>query len=420
MIELIICYQRNQIGTLQYEPSTDNFTVSYTVDWNQQGFPLSPLIPLGKITSGAYVKAFIENLLPEGSALEELSRFSGVSKHSLFTLLNAIGKEPTGAFKFVADACPFEENSFTEISFDTLKNRIKARDSQSLMIWEGKPRLSVAGVQQKLPIARLKDKFGFGEGDIASTHILKFAKPDSTLILNEYLSMKLAESCGLKVAPVEILNFDGEAVLSVQRFDRVIQHNDIKVERLHIIDACQALGVPSSRKYEWYLGHGRDVVHVREGVSFKKLFAISEKCKIPFLAKQTIIQWLIFNLIIKNADAHGKNISFFINQSGIEITPFYDLINIGLYKEYAQDLAMAIGDTYIYEELNSLDFEELCKDCDIKPSVVKNVFQQLTKGIEQKLDKVAKSIQQTFYYNDFTEQYKHSVLENIAFLKERI
>jgi serine/threonine-protein kinase HipA len=57
------------------------------------------------------------------------------------------------------------------------------------MIWEGKPRLSVAGVQQKLPIARLKDKFGFGEGDIASTHILKFAKPDSTLILNEYLSM---------------------------------------------------------------------------------------------------------------------------------------------------------------------------------------------------------------------------------------
>lgn len=419
MIELIICYQQHQIGTLQYEPSTDNFTVRYTADWNQQGFPLSPLIPLENTTSGIYVKTFIENLLPEGRALDELCQFSGVSKYSLFALLHAIGKEPTGAFKFVSSACPAEENRFIEIPLNTLKQRIKARDSQGLMVWDAKPRLSVAGVQQKLPIVKWKNKFGFGEGEIASTHLLKFAKPDSTLILNEYLSMKLAQSCGLKVAPVELLDFDGEAVLAVQRFDRVIQ--DARVERLHIIDACQALGVFSSRKYEWHLGHGRDVAAIREGVSFKKLFLIAENCKIPFLAKQTLIQWLIFNLIIKNFDAHGKNISFFINHSGIEITPFYDLINIGLYPdEYEQSLAMAIGDTYLYAELNSLDFEELCNDCDIKSSVVKNIFKQLIKGIDKKLDNTLQSVQQNFYRDDFLEQYKNAILENIAFLEARI
>ncbi|EIJ41879.1 HipA domain-containing protein [Beggiatoa alba B18LD] len=419
MIELIICYQQNQIGTLQYETDTDNFTVSYTDEWNKQGFPLSPIIPLKKISAGNPVKAFIENLLPEGNALTELSQFVGVSKHRPFTLLKTIGKEPTGAFKFVTDDCQTEKTCFIEITPDILQNRIKMRESQSLMIWDGKPRLSIAGVQQKLPIVELNGKFGFGEGNLASTHILKFAKPHSTLILNEYFSMKLAKSCGLNVATVEILDFEGEAVLSVQRFDRRIK--DEKVERLHIIDACQALGVLSSHKYEWSLGHGRDVANIRDGVSFKKLFAISEGCKIPFIAKQNIIRWLVFNLIIKNTDAHGKNISFFINQSGMETTPFYDLINIGLYQgEYDQNLAMAIGDSYIYEELNSLDFKDLCSDCDIHPSTIKNIFEQLTKGMAQKLDDIATHINKAFYQNDFIEQYKQSVLENIAFLKERI
>ncbi|ALG68411.1 HipA domain-containing protein [Beggiatoa leptomitoformis] len=417
MIELIICYQQNRIGLLQYEPSTDNFTVRYTDEWNKQGFPLSPTIPLKKTSSGNPVKTFIENLLPEGNARVELSRFSGVSQQSFFTLLKTIGKESTGAFKFVTDDCQTEETRFIEIPPDILQNRIKARESQSLMIWDGKPRLSISGIQQKLPVVKLNDKFGFGEGSLASTHILKFAKPHTNLILNEYISMKLAASCGLKVATVDILDFGGEAVLSVQRFDRVIK--DKAVARLHIIDACQALGVFSSHKYEWPLGHERDVADIRDGVSFKKLFAISESCKIPFRAKQHIIQWLIFNLLIKNADAHGKNISFFINQSGIEITPFYDLINIGLHKEYDQNLAMAIGDTYIHEKLNILDFKDLCDDCDIHLSIMKNILYQLTEGIAQKLDDIAKPINPLFYHKDFIEQYKQSVLENIAFLKAR-
>lgn len=37
---------------------------------------------------------------------------------------------------------------------------------------------------------------------------------------------------------------------------------------------------------------------------------------------------MLFNLIISNSDAHGKNISFFIGKSGLIITPCYDLVSV--------------------------------------------------------------------------------------------
>ncbi len=73
-------------------------------------------------------------------------------------------------------------------------------------MWDGKIRLSLSGVQDKLPLVVLNDnKYGIGEGKIASTHILKFEKKDDIhLVLNEYFCMKLAKLCGLNVAEVEI------------------------------------------------------------------------------------------------------------------------------------------------------------------------------------------------------------------------
>ena len=37
---------------------------------------------------------------------------------------------------------------------------------------------------------------------------------------------------------------------------------------------------------------------------------------------------MLFNLVTLNYDAHGKNISFFVLPKGLELAPFYDLVNI--------------------------------------------------------------------------------------------
>lgn len=110
-------------------------------------------------------------------------------------------------------------------------------------------RFSVAGVQEKLLVLIRPDgAMGFGEGELASTHLLKFGKdPEMHLVLNEYLCMRLARAVGLPVADVALERF-GEPVLAVRRFDRQWQGD--RVLRLHIIDGCQLLDLPPKFKYE--------------------------------------------------------------------------------------------------------------------------------------------------------------------------
>ncbi len=125
------------------------------------------------------------------------------------------------------------------------------------------------------------------------------------------------------------------------RFDRKRQGDTVL--RRHLIDGCQALDLPSEYKYERNFGNSRDVANIRDGASLLRLFAFCDQCRSPALARKTVLAWVLFNLIISNRDAHGKNISFFVSKQGIEPAPYYDLVNIAIYPEYQQELAMALG-----------------------------------------------------------------------------
>lgn len=60
-----------------------------------------------------------------------------------------------------------------------------------------KPRLSVAAVQDKINVVLNEEsRLGFGEGNLCSTHIIKFEKKKlAHLVLNEYITMPLAHQC---------------------------------------------------------------------------------------------------------------------------------------------------------------------------------------------------------------------------------
>ena len=98
------------------------------------------------------------------------------------------------------------------------------------------------------------------------------------------------------------------------------------VRRKHVIDGCQATDLPPGYKYERQNGDEGDGVYMRDGVSFVRL----EKVKTidTVITNLKLTQWMLFNLATLNYDAHGKNISFFVTPKGLELTPFYDLVNI--------------------------------------------------------------------------------------------
>src|SRR5690554_3595358 len=178
----------------------------YTPTWQQQGFAVSPHLPLNaEQTDTASVINFLRNLFPEGPAFESLIASQHLSRRNVYGILSAIGHDTVGVLTFgeqppEADTYPLRivtENELTE----------RLAHNADMTLWDGKYRLSVAGVQSKLNLYVTDTQELFlASGHYASTHILKFAAAKHpTLVLNEFFCMRLAHQIGLRVAPVKQL-----------------------------------------------------------------------------------------------------------------------------------------------------------------------------------------------------------------------
>jgi len=153
-------------------------------------------------------------------------------------------------------------------------------------------------------------------------------------------------------------------VLLVKRFDRRLTADG--VERLHLIDGCQMLDLPPTYKYERPFGKSGEAWKIKTGASLKQLFASCHQCRIPALATRNLLHWTLFQLLIENNDAHGKNISFFVGKNGIDIAPAYDLLNTDFYGDrYDRDLAMAIGEAFRVDEITAYQLADMCDECSL-------------------------------------------------------
>jgi serine/threonine-protein kinase HipA len=399
-----------QVGTLQYEPTRDRWTLSYQPSWSQSpnAFPLSPALPL-KVPATGYapgaVKRFVENLLPEGRALDISATTFNVSKTNIFGLIHALGIETTGALRFWPSDAALPNTTKNaiqrEVSLAELDQRLGQRAHLPFVIWDGKPRMSVAGYQDKLLIyldAPLTNssRMYLVEPPLASTHILK-PQPlgDETphLVINEHYCMTLAQRMGLPVAPVSILRTPTSPVLVVTRFDRLVvaTPDGIAVRRLHVIDAVQAADMPVSYKYERNIGHGDMVSHIRDGVSFEVLFARVGQTINKAAARLHMLRWALFQFLIGNSDAHGKNYSFFVQSQGLEPAPWYDLVSVVQYPKLSHEMAMAFGDVFVLDDIKSFAMADFANRCGINRAVLNREAKRLAKLVQKHAKDVAAS-----------------------------
>jgi serine/threonine-protein kinase HipA len=126
------------------------------------------------------------------------------------------------------------------------------------------------------------------------------------------------------------------------------------------------LNLPPTYKYERPYGKSGEAARIRTGASLPKLFASCDQCRIPAAARRDLLNWVLFQLLIGNSDAHAKNISFYVGKGGIDVAPFYDLLCIDSYgDEYDRDLAMAIGDEFVPGEILPYQLAEMCDTCQL-------------------------------------------------------
>lgn len=387
-----------KVATIEHEGRDDRWGLNYAEPWvaDAQSFPLSPALPLMRPAAdyaSPSIKRFIEHLLPEGRALDVAVDYNGLAKTNVFGLIWALGAETAGALRFTGNGAagqPEGEPTLREIPLQELDRRIAEREQVPLTVWDGKVRMSVAGLQDKLlvyldrPLLEGGRLFLVDGQRLASTHILK---PDTGnpqtphLAVNEHFCMSLARRMKLPAAEVGLLRTP-RPVLVVRRFDREVgtAGGQPQVHRRHIIDAAQACDLPVAYKYERNLGSAEAVRHIRDGVSFARLFGCADLTANKAAARLAMLRWALFQFLIGNSDAHGKNFSFFVRPGGLlEPTPWYDLVSVLQYDGFDTELAMAYGDVFSHAEVSAFALADFAARCGVDRKLMRREGQRLAK-----------------------------------------
>lgn len=347
--------------------------------------PLSFSLPLQKAQfNNSQCRGFFSGLLPESEVREVVAKNLGISAKNDFSMLREIGRECAGAVSFIV---PGQEETFhaqgnkhlTESEFAGI---LRSLPQRPLLAGLQDIRLSLAGAQEKLAILYEDDEIALPLGSAISTHIVK---PDLVrfpdIIYNEELCMKLAQLIGLQTADAQIKYADTIPYLLIKRYDRIQPGQTHKpIERIHQEDFCQALGIISDRKYQ------------REGgPSLSNCFKlIRDTSVVPATDLLQMLNAVLFNFLIGNNDAHGKNFSFLYVMDddcsfSMRLAPFYDLIATSYYPDLSPLMAMEIGDKYKSAEVKIKHLEKMAQQCGLSNAML---LRQLRVIIERILNAI--------------------------------
>ena len=263
---------------------------------------------------GSIPHAFFNGLLPEGDARRMIAYDAKVDASDAFALLAAIGRDCAGAL-VIAPSGEDRSIAGVPVAIDerAIAERLRRLRIEPLGI-DDRVRASLAGVQEKLLLAWTDQGWALPVDGAPSTHILKPRHPlfDHSIV-NEAFCMRVAHHLGVSVAAVESRSFDGFLALVVERYDRT--QTDAGTIRVHQEDFCQATSTDVERKYEEY-----------GGPSLTNCAEILRKWSRADLQLEKLLDFVTLNVLLGNADAHGKNLALLHDASGgVDLAPFYDL-----------------------------------------------------------------------------------------------
>jgi serine/threonine-protein kinase HipA len=393
------------VGKLKQGKSGE-LSFSYSKNWlnSDQSKPLSHSLPLQQNAfSQKECVGFFNGILPEELSRKIIAKNLGISYRNDYAMLSAIGGECAGAVTFIAENKEISTDNiqYKEVSSKELSTIIKDLPLRPMMAGEDGIRLSLAGAQDKLSIHISNTGFGIPIDSAPSTHILKpaISRLEDT-VQNEALCMKLAKLIGLPTADVEVLKIKDTEVLAVKRYDRELVEGGT-VKRLHQEDFCQALGIISELKYQ---NEG--------GVSIKQSFdLLRASSAVPVIDLMNLLDGIIYNFLIGNNDAHGKNFSLLYENNQTRLAPFYDLLCTVYYPNLAQKMAMKIGNKYHPDFVYPRHFEQFSKEAGLSKPLVLERIVKIGDEILTKLPELRDELPESAKIIDFIRAYTTNTLK---------
>lgn len=386
--ELEVYFEQRPVGTLVQDDSGQlRFTYHETWLADPASVPISQSLPLrSEPFNHRETRPFFAGLLPEAEKRELVARALGVSDRNDFALLDRIGGECAGAITLLhAGETPppvSKEADYRLLDDGELRRILDVLPDRPLLAGEEGVRLSLAGAQDKLPVLVVDGRIALPLHGAPSTHILKppIRRFEDT-VFNEGFCLALAKAIGLDVAAAEIRAVGDRPFLLVARYDR-IRGRDGAVRRLHQEDFCQALGIVPELKYQ-----------SEGGPNLRQCFELVRNAAArPVVDLVRLLDAVLFNLLIGNRDAHGKNFSLLLTDEGLQLAPLYDVVSTDVYPGLSPRLAMKIGGKDETGAIYPRHWEHFAKEAGLAFPQVRRRLLDLARALPQ----AARDVQRRF------------------------
>lgn len=376
---LVVRFENRVVGSLRAD-AMGTLSFQYASEWlkHEGAFPVSLSVPLRtEEYVGGAAHAFFANLLPEGDVRQAVCNRVGVSVDNDYALLGAIGGECAGALSITdPDAALPDADDYRYEEFDlrAMQRIVDERDAVPLLVGGPKTRLSLAGAQDKIPVALLDGKPHLSQAGGPTTHIIKLPhRRFSHLVENEAFVNGLAQQIGLDAVKAELYPTVPPSLI-VERYDREPSEEHWPAKRLHQEDFCQVFGLPPARKYEQEGGPplARIIDMVRAHVAR------------PLVDVRRLFEWQAFNIVAGSSDGHGKNLSLLYTGEGeMRLAPFYDLVSTRYYgKRVHLDLAMGVGGRRNPDQIGASEWQQLADQVGVAWRIVRELIGSVAERCE--------------------------------------
>lgn len=362
---LNVWHESHLVGELK-RAATGAISFRYASSWLASGgFAISFSLPLQHEDFPAedgIAHRFFANLLPEGMAREHIVRDLKLPNTD-FNLLLAIGGECAGALSILPkNEMPSTERTYQPITERDLARLVTRRGQIVAAVSnEERPRLSLAGAQDKCPVLLEDGRYFLPKGSSPTSHILKFEFADyRNVSAYEVFTTRLARAVGLPTTDITLCSIQSHFFTQVARYDRLVRE-PTGLLRLHQEDLCQALGYGHDAKYQDHAGP-----------AFSECYRlVQDVSSEPAIDGQNLLRWQIFNVLAGNSDGHAKNLSLLhLENDTIRLAPFYDLVCTRAIERIDQNLAFAVGGERNPSLIRPANWNQFAADCDVRPRFV--------------------------------------------------
>lgn len=419
--ELEVWLFADRIGTLALVEGRLNFC--YTAEWLKRPgtATLSCSLPLqAEPFDDHKTRPFFAGLLPEGQMRRLIAQQFQISGQNDFAMLDHIGGECAGAVTFLEPGqslrLPAEVGEVQWLNDEEVIAILDELPRRPMLAGKDGLRLSLAGAQDKLPVVVDGDRIGLPRNGAPSSHILKpaiHAVEDS--VTNEGFCLALAEVMQLKPARSRIHSVRGRRFLLVERYDRIHDGQGEKgeqgrLQRLHQEDFCQALGVVPEMKYQ---NEG--------GPDLAQCFELVRRVTRPSAPQVLrLLDYVVFNALIGNYDAHAKNFSLLYAGKAPVLAPFYDTLSTAVYPSLTLRMAMKIGSKYKFSEVQARHWEQFAQAAGLSVAQARKRILELARQLPLAARKLQSAPEGGFSDRPLVEQITTLIEQRAALTIKRL